>query len=53
LVPFFQAQWADQVWVALDHSKDSEEQVQGRLQLAQFWENEEILETYWHVQVIL
>jgi hypothetical protein len=46
LVWFFQAQWVDQVGIALDHSKDSKEKVQGNLKMAQFWENEEILLSY-------
>jgi hypothetical protein len=52
-VSFFQAQWADQVWVGLDHSEESKEQIEGKKKLAEFWQNEEIMEKYQYVKCCL
>jgi cellulose biosynthesis protein BcsQ len=52
-VSFFRSQWADQVRVGLDHSEESEEYVEGQKKLAEFWENEEILENYQYVLILI
>jgi hypothetical protein len=52
-VNFFQTQWANQVQVGLDHSEESEEQIEGQKKLAEFWQNEEIMESYQYVQFCL
>ena len=51
LVSFFWSQWADQVRVGFDHSKESKEYVEGQKKLVEFWENEEILENYQYVLI--
>jgi hypothetical protein len=43
-IQFFRVQWADQVRVALEQEK--EEEVTGKENLARFFENEEILNSY-------
>jgi hypothetical protein len=53
LVNFFRTQWADQVRVGLDHSEESKEQIEGQKKLAEFWQNEEIMESYQYVQCCL
>jgi hypothetical protein len=43
-INFFRSQWMDQVWIALEQ-EETEEELEGNKNLAEFFENEEVLES--------